>query len=127
MKKAYDNLDPKLRAVILELQEKRETLDKASIDLQRACQQLKDMARQTKDDGAAKYLMVANAHHRYAGAVQQGLKRASSIDRLLDGIQLQPEEKQQPKKGKLPEKQKPYTLPGGDGSFYELYGDLLDE
>jgi hypothetical protein len=73
----------KAAASMLQIQETRNELEKLANKLQEQSEALRVMSRRSSDDEAKTYVLFANAHLRYAGAVLQGLRRTASIDRSL--------------------------------------------
>jgi hypothetical protein len=52
------------------------------------------MRRQPADDETSTYLMLASMGQRLAGMVIQGVKRSSSVDRLVDSLPTEEEKEQ---------------------------------
>ncbi len=70
-------------AIVERIQAARQNVDVAVAQLQEASMELRAVCRRNFDEASSSYLVFANSHLRLAGALNQGVKRAASMDRIL--------------------------------------------
>jgi len=121
--------------LIAQIQGVRKDVEASVTRLQDLCQQLRVEVRQLSgDDGAHHYLVFTNAHLRLAGALSQGLRRTSSVDRLLTAAKAEQEETQrrddrerQYRESRDRERALDRLQLPQDDDFEDLYGEVMTD
>ena len=130
--------DQELDAHLGLLKEARQEAEDSLTKLARLAEELKTLARRSLGEEAGKLTLYANAHLRFSGAATQGLKRAASMDWMLERAKT---EREDAKRREESERQRDaerlkaremrqsierMILPPSD-AFDELYGESESE
>lgn len=122
-------------AAIERVREARATIETALMGLQRAASELRDRARRNPDETSANHLVYANAHLRLTGALANGIRRTSSMERVLNSAEAKREDaRRRDEEDRLRRELRAHerrvndlTLPASDvDDFDEVFGDLID-
>lgn len=120
--------------LVRDIQAAREDLTSAIDRLYRLAVELRTLTRRSLDEGAQSYIMFANAHMRLAGALNQGVKRTGSTDRILKIGQTEREdarrrEESLRQRAEVKEHQKAIDklVLTSDDAFDEIYGEIVQQ
>jgi hypothetical protein len=120
--------------LVRDIQAAREDLTSAIDRLYRLAVELRTLTRRSLDEGAQSYIMFANAHMRLAGALNQGVKRTGSTDRILKIGQTEREdarrrEENLRQRAEVREHQKAIDklVLTSDDAFDEIYGEIVQQ
>lgn len=122
-------------AAIEWVRDARQTIETALLGLQRAASEMRDRARRSPDEVSANHLIYANAHLRLTGALTNGLRRAASMERVLNSAEAKREDaRRRDEEDHLRRELRAHerhvdqlSLPAPDvDDFDEVYGDLTD-
>lgn len=135
------NLDPREASsrdepaeIIQQMQDLRQEIDGSIARLHELGTLLRTKAMRTRTEESPSQIVFANAHLRLAGALNQGLRRAASMDRVLIVARLEREEEerrreqeeqravQRKRQQQVAQLQNPT-----DSDFDDLYGELYGE
>jgi hypothetical protein len=118
--------------LVRDIQAAREEITSNIDRLYRLAIELRTMSRRSLDEGAQSYIMFANAHMRLAGALNQGVKRTGSTDRVLKIGQAEREDARRRdealrQKTEARENRKAIDklMLTSDDAFDEIYGDVV--
>jgi len=126
--------EQQVQEAIQEIQKAREEVERAVQRLTAASDRLRTHTRRFRGPDTTSYTMYANSHIRLAGALNQGMKRAGNMDRMLDRAksdrqaaaereaQQQLWTEQRANRRELDKSLLPTT-----DDFAEVYGDVTEE
>lgn len=123
-----------LDMAVEQLKKARKDAEEAVSRLAEKASALRDLSRRNPDEASRSLTAYANAHIRTAGAILQGTRKASTLDRLV--VQAKEEQKQsqalEAQRRRQREVQSHATyirrleLPADD-AFEEIYGEILSD
>lgn len=125
--------EEQIQALVVQMQASRKDIEQALVKLAELSQELRTKSR--RGENAPSMAIYANEHLRYAGAASQGLKRATSSDRILDRAKSEAaqakiwEERQKQAEASRAARRKVQeaaTLLPPDDAFDELYSEVTD-
>lgn len=134
LKRQQEAQDRELNTLVEGIKKAREDADEAISRLNTLSSELRVKARRASDNG---YMMFASAHMRLAGALGQGVKRTTSMDRFLSRSKQEREEEERRKEleNRLKEakaakqaakKKVDELIQPTEDAFEELYGGMTD-
>jgi len=118
--------------IVVQMQKVRVDLEASVTQLHQLAMDLRAKARRTLDSSSSGYILYANAHLRVAGALNQGLKRTGSMDRVLVVSKQEEEDERRREEEDRQDKEvrehdrlvENLSLPSDD-DFEELYGEVV--
>lgn len=126
--------EQEVQAAVQEIQKAREEVEQAVQRLTAASDRLRTHVRRFRDPSSTSYTMYANSHIRLAGALNQGMKRAGSMDRMLDRAASEREvvaEREQQRRleeeRRASQRELEQSLLPTNDDFAEVYGDVTEE
>jgi hypothetical protein len=118
--------------LVSQMQEAQQEAETALGKLSALSIELRGRAQRYPTETSYSYLVYANAHHRFAGAAIQGMKRTAATSRILDRAKAEQEdrkrreelEKERQAAREKREAAKRLQAPVED-DFLELYGEVV--
>jgi vacuolar-type H+-ATPase subunit I/STV1 len=118
---------------VQEIQELRKEIETLAARLQERAHAFRVRARRVLDEESNSHIVFANAHLRFSGAILQGLRRTTAIDRVL---RVNEAEREEVRRRELLEAQRQRVHDHGrlvdrlqlptDDPMAELYGEILE-
>lgn len=132
-KRSEEANERETEALIEEVKKLRQESETTLAKLAAAAEALRAKSRRIQNASSSSLVIFATAHLRFAGAAIQGMKRTTSMDRMIDRAKANKEEEarreeqerrwaeERAAKKKIQEMVAP-----SDDAFDELYGEVVD-
>lgn len=118
--------------MIGQIKEARKDVESALTKLTYLSDEMRSRARRSPETSSS-LVVFANAHLRFASAATQGMRRTSSMDRVLDRAKAEKEENQRREaqerqwaESRRAQKQVERMILPTDDAFDELYGEVVN-
>lgn len=133
---ARNRQQEEVQGLVKEVRDARAEVVEANLRLQQASAKLRQVARRSDDETAPQLLVFANAHLRMTGAFAGGIRRASTVDRLLENAEVERRERREELEREVVRQEQEdrrrqrskanLTLPDPEDAFDEIYGGIVD-
>lgn len=132
-KRAEEANSRDVETLIEQIKEARRDVESSLAKLTHLADEMRSRARRNPESSSS-LVVFANAHLRFAMAASQGMKRTSSMDRVIDRAKAEKEEIQrrdaQDRKwsaSRKAQKQVERAILPTDDAFDELYGEVVTD